>query len=66
METEEFVRIPMFIRGNVKSPKKVEKIGRECAENRGLNFIKADVEYVTLVYTMEDEDFYANAKEEIE
>ena len=66
VETEEFVRVPMFIRGNVKSPKKVEKIARECAENRGLNFIKADVEYVTLVYTMEDEDFYANAKEEIE
>lgn len=66
VETEEFVREPIFIRGNVKSPKKVEKIARAFAENRGLSFIKADVEYVTLKYTMEDEDFYANAKEEIE
>lgn len=66
VETEEFVRVPIFIRGNVKALRKLEKIARECAENRGLNYIKADVEYVTLVYTMEDEDFYANAKEEIE
>lgn len=66
VETEEFVRVPIFIRGTVKSPKKIEKTARAYAESNGLNFIKADVEYVTLVYTMEDEDFYANAKEEIE
>ena len=66
VENEKFERVPIFIRGNVKSPKKVEKIARGYAEAHELNFIKADVEYVTLVYTMEDEDFYANAKEEIE
>ena len=66
IENEAFVHEPILIRGNVKSPKKVEKIARAYAEAHSLNFIKADVEYVTLVYTMEDEDFYANAKEEIE
>ena len=66
VETEEFVRLPIFLRKTVKSPRVIEKLAREEAENEGLNFIKADVEYVTLVYTMEDEDFYANATEEVE
>ena len=63
LETEEFSRVPIFVRATIKSPKKIEKICREHAEALGLNFIKADVEYVTLVYTMEDEEFFANAKE---
>lgn len=66
VETEEFKRVPIFIRGNVKSTRKIEKIARATAETEGLNFIKADVEYVTLVYTMEDEDFYNYATEEVE
>lgn len=65
IETEEFTHLSIFVRGNVKSAKKIEKIAREHAEESGLNFIKANVEYVTLVYTMEDEDFYANANEEV-
>jgi len=66
VETEEFKRIPIFIRGSVKSKQKIKKIARAEAEKEGLNFIEAYVEYVNLIYTMEDEDFYANAKEEIE
>lgn len=65
LETEEFERVPIFIRATIKAPKKIEKIAREKAEALSLNFIKADVEYVTLVYTMEDEEFFANAKEEV-
>ncbi len=65
-ETEEFKRVPIFIRGVVKSPKKIEKIARATVEADGLDFVKANVEYVQLVYTMEDEDFYEYAKEEIE
>ena len=66
VETEEFKRMPIFVRGCVKSNRTIEKIARATAEENGLNFIKANVEYVNLVYTMEDEDFYKNAKEEIE
>lgn len=65
LETEEFTRVPIFVRATIKSAKKIEKIAREKAEALSLNFIKADVEYVTLVYTMEDEEFFANAKEEV-
>lgn len=65
VETEEFKRIPIFIRGSIKSPRKIENLARANAEALGLNFIKADVEYVTLVYTMEDEEFFATAKEEV-
>lgn len=65
VETEEFIRIPVFVRGNVKSAKKIEKIATAKAEESGLNFIKADAEHVTLVYTMEDDEFFANAKEEV-
>ena len=42
LETEEFVRVPIFVRATVKSAKKVEKIAREHAEALSLNFIKAD------------------------
>lgn len=66
VETEEFTHLSIFIRGNVKSAKKIEKIARAKAEESGLNFIKANVEHVTLVYTMEDEEFFANAKEGVE
>lgn len=66
IETEEFKRIPVFVRKTLKSDRSVEKIARAEAEKLGLNYIKADAEHVTIKYTMEDEDFYANAKEEIE
>lgn len=65
LETEEFSRVPIFIRATIKAPKKIEKIAREHAEALGLNFIKADVEYVTLVYTMEDDEFFKYANEEV-
>lgn len=66
VENEEFVRVPIFIRKNVKSARTAEKIARAEVEKHGLNLIKVDYEHVVLVYTMEDEEFYANAKEEIE
>lgn len=66
VETEEFERFNIFVRKNVKTQKTAEKIARSEAENRGLNFIKVDYESVTLKYTMEDEEFFANAKEEVE
>ena len=66
VESEVFEHLPIFERGKIKSPRKIEKIARAKAEEKGLKFIEASVEYVTLVYTMEDEEFYANAKEEIE
>ena len=66
VETEEFKRIPIFLDFRMKSPKKIEKLARSEAEAEGLNYIKADVEYVKLVYTMEDEEFYKNAKVEVE
>lgn len=64
--TEEFVRVPLFVRKHIKSQKTADKIAREEAEKLGLNFIKADMDYVTMKYTMEDDEFYENAKEEIE
>ena len=66
VETEEFVRIPVFIRKCLKSQKAVDKIARTVAEENGVNFIKAEFEHVVCKYTMEDEEFFKNAKEEIE
>lgn len=66
VETEEFKRIPIFLDYTLKSERKIEKIARAEAEEEGLNFIKADVEYVHIVYTMEDADFYKVAKMEVE
>lgn len=66
VETEEFSRLSVFVRKTLKSEKSVEKIARAEAEKAGFNYIKADAEHVTIKYTMEDDDFYANAKEEIE
>lgn len=66
VETEEFVHLPYFVRKSIKSERALEKLGRKIAEENGVNFIKATAEKVVLKYTMEDEEFFANAKEEIE
>lgn len=66
LETEEFVHLPYFVRKKIKSEKALEKIARAYAEKNGVNFVKATAETVVLKYTMEDDEFFANAKEEVE
>lgn len=66
-ETEQVKTISMpLIRGNISSERKVEKLARAYAEEYGLAFVKASAEHVVIKYTMEDDVFFANAKEEIE
>ena len=65
LQTEEFERVPLFEPRKITSERKIEKMCKENAETLGLQFIKADVEYVNVVYTMEDEEFYKNAHKEI-
>ena len=65
LDTQEFVHLPIIVVGNVKSERKIAKICKSEAQAKGLEFVKATTEKVVVQYSMEDEDFYANARKEI-
>lgn len=61
LDTQEFVHIPIIVVGTVKSEKKIAKICKKEAELKGLEFVKATTEMIKVQYSMDDENFYANA-----
>lgn len=65
LETQEFVHLPIIVVGTVRSERRITKICKHEAELKGLEFVKATTEMVKVQYSMEDEEFYANAKKEV-